>query len=100
MSKVMIDTDKISNNLMPMVSNARSSISTARSCASRAYFPREDYGWNRVCSNLSDCVERVGKYYNWANGLNQKFVRCLQQNLENISSIQVEAIKKSSLSVK
>ena len=100
MSKVVIDTDKITNELLPMASNAQEEVVDAKSCARRAYFPYNDFGWGGVCGSLDECIENTRKYYNWANGLSQRFSTCLKQGLEDINSIHVESIKKSDLSVK
>ena len=73
MSKLLIDTDKIDNDLLSQARNSKSHIQTTRNNAQRVNMPNDDYNWSRVTSQIEDCVDETEKYINWIKEVNRKY---------------------------
>lgn len=97
MSKVKIDTEKISGSLIPLAKNHHSQISGANSYASRVNYPHDDYNWGNVKSKIQDCVERAAKYSNWINAQNSKLNSAINSLGEEITDVTVDAVRKNVL---
>ena len=48
MTKVSIDTDKISNSLLPIAQNEKNKLSSAKKCASKVSMPNGENYWRNV----------------------------------------------------
>lgn len=101
MGRVRIDTDKMSNDLLPCVKSACDIGGAVRDCAGRIYFPYDDYGWwNDVYNNVCECLDSVQRYHNWVVDMSNRFSTQIQQSVDEFNGISVEKIQKPTISVK
>lgn len=94
MSKVTVDTDVISNSILPLATSEVNKISSAISSANRVHFPNGEYDWSGIVGELSDCSEEAKKYARWVADINDKYVNHMVNRVDDINSISVEELKK------
>ena len=94
MSKVTVDTDVISNSLLPLATREVDKISNAISSANRVHFPNGEYDWSGIVGELSDCSEEAKTYARWVADINDKYVNHMVNRVDDINSISVEELKK------
>ena len=99
MSKVKIDTDKVSKNITPEINNNLRIIGNCLTYAGWVDSSVVD-GWSNVRGQISDCVNKTKKYNTWIHELSNKIVTGMNESLEEISSLQVEDIKRNDVVVK
>lgn len=94
MPKINIDTDVISNSLLPLARSEIDKISSAVSSANRVHFPNGEYDWSEIMGELNDCREESNKYIRWIADINDKYVNHLVNRIDDINSISVSELKK------
>lgn len=94
MSKVDIDTDKISNDLIPLAREQYGKIVSARGNASKVSIPNDAYDWGSVYSKIDDCVSQSDKYLKWIESINTSYVNDITNKVDDINNIQIENISK------
>lgn len=100
MAKMSIDTDAISNTLLPLTKNEISKLGSVISIANSVSFPNGEYNWSAIVGELEDCKEQANKYYHWLENIKDKFVNNMSDRVEEINSVQITEIKKRSAGVK
>ncbi len=100
MTKVSINTDKISNSLLPTAQNEKNKISSTKRCASRVSMPNGENYWGNVTSQLSDCEDKINKYINWINDLKNKVSSGMNNGVDNINKLVVDKVNTSDITVK
>lgn len=100
MTKIKIDTQKVSNLLLPAAANEKQKIESAKNLASRVSMPGGENYWGDVISKLSDCDEKISKYINWLNDLNSEILNDISNNVESINSVKIEKVNVSNIFVK
>lgn len=100
MAKVKIDTDVVSNTLLPLAKNEINKLSNVISVASTVSYPNGEYNWSSIVNELEDCREQANKYYNWIANVNNKFINMTTDCVDDISSTAVTEIKRRTTIVK
>ncbi len=100
MAKMSIDTDAISNTLLPLAKNEISRIDNAISIANSVSFPNGEYNWSAIVNELGDCKAQANKYYRWLENIKDKFVNNMSDRVDEISAVTVTEIKKRVTRVK
>lgn len=100
MAKMSIDTDVISNTLLPLTKNEISKLNSVISIANSVSFPNGEYNWSAIVGELEDCREQASKYYNWLENIKDKFVNNMNDRVEEINNTMVTEIKKRVTGVK
>ena len=94
MSKVDIDTDKISNELIPLAREQYGKILSARGSASKVSIPNDAYNWSDVYGKIDDCVTKSDKYAKWLESINTSYVNDITNKVDEFNTIEVEKISK------
>ncbi len=94
MSKMSIDTDAISNTLLPLTKNEISKLNSVISIANSVSFPNGEYNWSGIVNELDDCKNQARKYYSWLENIRDKFVNNMNDRVDEINSVTVTEIKK------
>lgn len=94
MAKVNVDTDVISNNLLPLAKSEVDKISNAISSANRVHFPNGEYDWSGIVGELYDCREESNKYARWVADIKDKYVNHMVTRVDEINSISIIELKK------
>lgn len=94
MTKINVDTDIISNNLLPLAKSEMDKISNAVYYANRVHFPNGEYDWPKIVGELNDCREESNKYIRWIADINEKYVNHLVDRIDDINSISIDELKK------
>lgn len=100
MSKVSIDTDVISNILLPLSRSEVDRILNAISSANQVHFPNGEYNWSGIVGDLNDCKEEGNKYVGWISDMNDKYVNHMVNRVDDINSIAIDEPKKHTSIVK
>lgn len=101
MANIMIDTDKISNSLIPSVEGAKSKISNAKEKAQKVHLPHScPYSWSSIISDIGDCSEKLGNYLSWIREINRRINVTNTNSKEDISKIKIEEVKRQNIIVK
>lgn len=100
MSKVKIDTDSISNTLLPLASNEINKLNSVISMANSFSFPSGEYNWSSIINELEDCKEQANKYSNWISNINDRFINNISDRVEDINITAITEIKKRNTVVK
>lgn len=100
MTKVSINTDKISNSLLPTAQNEKNKIISAKSCANGVLMPNGETYLKDITSQLSDCEDKMNKYINWITDLKNKASISMNNGVNNINKITVEKVNTSDIAVK
>lgn len=100
MSKMSIDTDAISNTLLPLSKNEISKLDNVISMANSVSFPNGEFNWSNVIGELEDCRDQAKKYYSWIGNIKDKFVNNMNDRVDEINATMVVEIKKRVTGVK
>lgn len=100
MSKMCIDTNVISNTLLPLSKNEISKLGSVISMANSVSFPNGEFNWSSIIGELEDCKNQATKYYNWMENIKEKFVNNMNDRIEEINTTTVTEIKKRTTGVK
>lgn len=100
MSKMSIDTDAISNTLIPLSKNEISKLNSVISMANSVSFPNGEFNWSNIVGELEDCRDQAKKYYGWIENIKDKFVNNMNDRVDEINATMVVEIKKRVTGVK
>lgn len=100
MSKVKIDTDMVSNTLLPLANNEINKLNGVISIANTVSFPNGEYNWSAIVGEIEDCREQANKYYNWISNVNEKFVNSATDCVDEINNTSITEIKRRTTVVK
>lgn len=100
MAKVNIDTDLMNNELLPMVTDEVKHINNALSNAQTISFPDSGFGWGNIINNISECVTLSNKYSNWINRVYSSYNKNIIDNVDALTKLQMEEVKKRESIVK
>ncbi len=100
MAKVKINTDIVSNTLLPLAKNETNKISNVISMANSVSFPNGEYNWSSIINELDDCREMSVKYCNWLSSINERFINNTNSCIDEINSTTITEIKRRATIVK
>ncbi len=97
MATIILDTDKIINELLPLSECKYQHIGDAYSHAKKV---ADDTNWSRIVGQLEDCVNQTKKYIEWLKNTNTAYVNTINTGIEEINNTKIEEVEKCKLVVK
>ncbi len=101
MAIVMINTDKISNNLIPDIGKLKSSVFSALEKAGGVNLPYNcPYSWSDIVNNISDCSDKLDNYLIWIKEIKRLTEAATKNTSDDLSKLVIEEIKMQNIIVK
>lgn len=98
--KIFLDTEKISNNIIPLAKKETESLKDAISMASSTSVPNGDTSWSAVISELRENSQQATNYYNRIVEMNTGLINVLTNMPEEIGNMSIIEIPKKQSVVK
>lgn len=101
MAIVMINTDKISNNLVPDIGKLKSSVFSVLEKAGGVNLPYNcPYSWSDIVNNISDCSDKLDNYLIWIKEISRLTDSAINNARDDLNKLVVEEIKIQKVVVK
>jgi hypothetical protein len=100
MAVILLDTDKINNELVPLAENKLGNINSASDISKKVVLENGESNWTTISNQLEECANQTKKYIEWLKNINITYVNTINNGIETINSAKIEEIDKCKLVVK
>ena len=98
MGKIVVDSDIIDKDLIPLSNTNFNNINNAYNIAGA--ISTSEFNWASIKSRLEDCANTSRKYKEWIISINNTYKTCFTSNTEEIENINITEVKRSMFTVK
>ena len=97
---MFVDTDKMENDLMPLIKTVIVQFNEASAQVKATKLPQDEYDWSYNSKKFCEGAEYLNKYSTYINDVHSRLNVGIKTNVEEIEALEVDEIKKKDILVK